>query len=206
MNAEYLLDAIGLLDDDLIQEAEEYSRPRKRMNYRAWISLAACLAVVITIGYGITHMEMGGGANSGGGAANQTAAGSAPASEPPSAGSMYGDVESNGHGQGGPSDNGLNSTVTPESPSASVNWPRAIRVDGTVYWATEEYIQLEPEEKEVRYTTSFADSSEPGEDGQASFEPVGSPYVVLEDGTVAVLHDGEAGSWQVYDPVPPWEE
>ena len=33
MNAGDILDAIGLLDDSLIQEAEEYSRPRKQAGF-----------------------------------------------------------------------------------------------------------------------------------------------------------------------------
>lgn len=60
MNAEYLLDAVGLLDDDLIREAEEYSRPRR--DYRPWIGLAASFAIVLTLGYALTHLGMGGGA------------------------------------------------------------------------------------------------------------------------------------------------
>ena len=59
--------------------------------------------------------------------------------------------------------------------------------------------------RQSRYTTSCLNIWEPEEDGQANFEPVGSPYVVLDNGTVAVLHDGE-NSWQIYDSVPPWEK
>lgn len=60
MNAEYLLDAVGLLDDGLIREAEEYRRPRR--DYRPWIGLAASFAIVLTLGYALTHLGMGGGA------------------------------------------------------------------------------------------------------------------------------------------------
>lgn len=63
MNREELLQAVGLLDDDLIQEAEAYRRPER--NYRPWISLAACLAVVLVLGYGVTHLRMGGGMSGG---------------------------------------------------------------------------------------------------------------------------------------------
>ena len=49
MSREHLLEAIGLLDDDLIREAEEYRRSRR--NYRPWISLAACLVVVLALVY-----------------------------------------------------------------------------------------------------------------------------------------------------------
>lgn len=61
MNAEYLLDAIGRLDDDLVREAERYRRPRAR--YGRLLGWAACFAVVISLGYVLTHVGgMGGGA------------------------------------------------------------------------------------------------------------------------------------------------
>ena len=45
MTREHLLAAMGLLDDDLIREAEE-PVSRKKWNREAWISLAACLAMM----------------------------------------------------------------------------------------------------------------------------------------------------------------
>ena len=54
MTREHLLEAMGLLDDDLIREAEEPVN-RKKWNREAWISLAACLAIVLTIGYGVVQ-------------------------------------------------------------------------------------------------------------------------------------------------------
>lgn len=70
MNAEYLLDAIGLLDDGLLREAEEYRRPRR--DYRRWIGLAATFAVVLTLGYAAFFLRLGGGMNqsASGGATN----------------------------------------------------------------------------------------------------------------------------------------
>ena len=44
------------------------------------------------------------------------------------------------------------------------------------------------------------------EDGQANFLPVGHSYVLLDDGTAAVLEDEETNSWRIYDSVPPWEK
>lgn len=61
MNAEYLLDAIGRLDDDLVKEAENYRRPKVR--YGRLLGLAASFAVVLLLGYGATHFGMGGGAS-----------------------------------------------------------------------------------------------------------------------------------------------
>ena len=57
MNTEHILDAIGLLDDDLIREAEEYSRPRVRHSYGTWLGLAASFAVVLTLGSGVGSKE-----------------------------------------------------------------------------------------------------------------------------------------------------
>lgn len=54
MTREHLLETMGLLDDDLIREAEE-PVSRRKWNRDAWISLAACLAIVLTIGYGVVY-------------------------------------------------------------------------------------------------------------------------------------------------------
>ena len=62
MTAEYLLEAMGLIDDDLIQDAEVRPAPRPARSWRQqWGALAACLAVVVALGYGVTHLPMGGG-------------------------------------------------------------------------------------------------------------------------------------------------
>lgn len=74
MNAEYLLDAIGRLDDDLVREAERYRRPKAR--YGRLMGLAACFAVAVALGYVLTHLGMGGGAPLSAGGGN----GGAPAS------------------------------------------------------------------------------------------------------------------------------
>ena len=69
MNSEYLLDAMGLLDDDLIAEAEEpltAQTPAPVLWFRRWGgSIAACLAVA-ALGWVFTHIGMGGGGASGG--------------------------------------------------------------------------------------------------------------------------------------------
>ena len=62
MNSEFLLRAIGLLDDDLIDEAlrPAASRPSLLAQARRWASVAACLALLLTAGYFVTHLGMGG--------------------------------------------------------------------------------------------------------------------------------------------------
>ena len=52
MNEEFLLQAVGHIDEDLIAEAEEY-RPAKRPSLRRPLAgLAACLAVVFGLYWG----------------------------------------------------------------------------------------------------------------------------------------------------------
>lgn len=118
MNAEYLLDAIGLLDDGLIREAEEYSRPRR--DYRPWIGLAASFAVILTLGYALTHLNlgMGGSAAPGngmsGGAAGSPAGsyGGAEAPPPASAEGPDGSGPQSGEGPGSPD------AAAPQEPGA----------------------------------------------------------------------------------------
>ena len=77
MTAEYLLEAMGLIDDDLIQDAEVRPAPRPARSWRQrWGALAACLAVVIALGYGVAHLPMA--AKSSSSTASDAACGSAP--------------------------------------------------------------------------------------------------------------------------------
>lgn len=76
MTAEYLLEAMGLIDDDLIQDAEVRSASRpSSLRWQRWSALAACLAVVVALGYGVTHLPMGGGNKSSASPSDDTAAG-----------------------------------------------------------------------------------------------------------------------------------
>ena len=78
MNEEFLLQAVGHIDEDLIVQAEEY-RPAKRPSLRRPLAgLAACLAVVFGLYWGMNNLGMGSGASngsasaSGGGASSET--------------------------------------------------------------------------------------------------------------------------------------
>ena len=81
MTSEQLLDAIGLLDDDLIQEAERFSPRRGQVHAGRWLGLAASLLVVMGLGYGVLRLGLsnktsGSGADqwyAGGGAASAPA-------------------------------------------------------------------------------------------------------------------------------------
>ena len=99
MNAEHILDAVGMLDDDLVREAEEYSRPKARRGYGAWMGWAASFAVVLVLGYGLVRF----GAGSGGGAAGNAPAASAPATSAPMGGAEQ-DGEVNGGAAASPGD------------------------------------------------------------------------------------------------------
>ena len=192
MNAEYLLDAVGLLDDDLLREAEEYHRPRR--DYRPWIGLAACLAVVLTLGYALTHIRMGGGGAAPG---NQMSGGAASAP----AGS-YGGAEAlppeeappaSAEGPDGSSMQGGGST--PADPCAPVEAETlAVLIDGGLYRSTGEIIQLSPDEGEVQYGLSWHDE----ESGEDRVEP--RRWLMLEDGTVAVSWDTQEHGWLVFAP------
>ena len=207
MNSEYLLDAIGQLDDELVREAERYRRPKVR--YGRLMGLAASFAVVIALGYVLTHV---GGMN--GGSAPSLSAGGSSSAPAGGGGAASGDnsgaprSEDSAFEPESPGETALSSPSgeNAEAPGEAGDWLFAIRVDGTVYRATEEYIHLDPEEGDIRYTTSFINSAEPEEDGQANFEPVGRAYTVLEDGRVAVRHGEETDSWRIYDSAPPWEK
>ena len=78
MTAEYLLEAIGLIDDDLIRDAEAPVRRRPASAWqKQWGALAACLALVAALGYGATHLPVTSGSSN-----SAAPAASAGASEP----------------------------------------------------------------------------------------------------------------------------
>lgn len=78
MTSEYLLDAMGLLDDDLIQDAEEGARPA--FGWQRWGTLAACLVLVVVLGYGASQLGTGrDGSGSAGGGLPSTSSGEASA-------------------------------------------------------------------------------------------------------------------------------
>ena len=64
MTADFLLDAMGRIDDDLIQDAEVLPAPALLHSARRWTNrlstLAACLVLVAALGYVISNLGMGG--------------------------------------------------------------------------------------------------------------------------------------------------
>lgn len=172
MSAEHLLAAIGLLDDDLIQEAERARRP----NYGKWIAWAASLALVITLGYGITHPGAGG--STGG------ASGNASNGTPSAGGEMLPSEGASGSGA---------ETPCPESPdlpnSGAGNMEPAIMLDGVLYSSTGLAVEEEISEADIRPVTSYTNAV-PEMDGQTNFsQDLSAKYARVPEG-LAVWMDG----------------
>lgn len=129
MNAEFLLQAMGLLDDDLVEEALQPAAPRPSLltQTRRWVSMAACLAVLLTAGYLITHLGMGGGSS---GSASASAGGSAPSTDTSPDGAAGGTGSNSAAGAAEPQEGGtiflanqvycLTGEALPELPEGAV--------------------------------------------------------------------------------------
>lgn len=89
MTSEHLLEAMGLLDDDLILQAER-APARRPVPWQQWLGLCACLALVFLVGRGMVE-NWGGSSNTSSGASASTSAG---------AGEPSGDVGSAGTSSG----------------------------------------------------------------------------------------------------------
>ena len=90
MTSEHLLEAMGLLDDSLILQAE--LRPVRRSGrWGQWLGVCACLALVIFIGRGMVENWSSGSSNTSSGAgASTSAGGGAPSGDAGSAGASSG--------------------------------------------------------------------------------------------------------------------
>lgn len=72
------------------------------------------------------------------------------------------------------------------------DYPATINVNGTNYYSTNTAVPVEVDASVIKYTTSYAENGVPTKDGEANFNrDLGSPYALLEDGTVVVLIDNE---------------
>lgn len=137
MTAEYLLHAIGLLDDDLVAQAEAPASAGRTRLRRTWASLAACLALCAAIGWGVMFLSMDGGESgaAAGGANESSAAGS------PAPGGAEADEE------GGPSP--------------------MIRLDGVLYQSTGVAVPGEVEESASRFSPYAPEGLENGQNNFA---------------------------------------
>ena len=78
--AEKFFDAITQVREDLVEEALDYRFTRRRtIHWQRYVPLAACLALVVCIGYLAANLRMGGmnAATGNGGGDNSAAAGEA---------------------------------------------------------------------------------------------------------------------------------
>ena len=195
MNAEYLLEAVGLIDDDLIAGAMEaparQAAPRPRL--RRWAALAACLALAAALGRFALPAMTGGmiGSESTGDAASPNSSSGGGGAGPSLSGAAG---EGDSAGQAAPEEPGCDS----ESTAGDRNF--AVMVDGTVYWYTGRVLAGEVDPSDIRGNTVYTDTALPEAEGEANF--TGScPYALTGDGA-AVLMEGE---WVLFSPTPPWE-
>ena len=195
MNAEYLLEAVGLIDDDLIAGAMEaparQTAPRPRL--RRWAALAACLALAAALGrFALPDMRNGTVSGDAAGDAASPNSSSGGGGAGPSLDGAAGEEDS--AGQAAPEEPGC------DSESAAGDRSFAVMVDGTVYWYTGRVLAGEVDPSDIRGNTVYADAALPEAEGEANF--TGScPYALTADGA-AVLMDGE---WVLFSPTPPWE-
>ena len=89
MTREELLEAIGRVDDDLIQEAEDYRRPARRLGLTHWRPLAGGLAACLVLA-AVPYLPFG---MSGGDNTTSGAAGSSSAAQDSGSGSWSGSGE-----------------------------------------------------------------------------------------------------------------
>ena len=88
MTSEHLLEAMGLLDDDLIVQAER-APARKPVPWQRWLGLCACLALVFLVGRGVVQNWSGSNSSNGAGAST-SAGGGAPSGDVGSASTSSG--------------------------------------------------------------------------------------------------------------------
>lgn len=173
MNEEFLLQAIGHIDEELIVQAEEYRPARHSRSWQRPVAgLAACLAIVFALRWGMNHLGMG---SAGGASGNSMASGSGEA----------------------PQENETTTSTDNSYHSNSGDWCPAIMVDGQLYWSTGEILSA-VEESVPLDTTTYTDGL-PDQDGEANFAREGALYSRTEEG-VAVQLDG---AWVLFLPERP---
>ena len=89
MTPEFLLEAMGLLDDDLILQAEG-APAHKPVPWQRWLGLCACLALVFFVGRGVVQNWSGSNTSGSAGASASNGAGS------PSSGNAWGSAGTSG--------------------------------------------------------------------------------------------------------------
>ncbi len=197
MNTEHILDAIGLLDDDLIREAERYSCPRVRHSYGTWLGLAASFAVVLALGYGAVNL--GGGGNKSCTASSAQLSGGAEC--------LPGEAMSGGTDGENTVYDSLEPTPEPTEPTpgaVSAEFSQnggdvfraAIMVDGVLYWSTGRPFSGEVDG--AQNVTAYINTV-PEMDGQTNFSQDLSARYAMTDQGLAVEMDGV---WVLFETAP----
>ncbi len=192
MTSEFLLEAMGLLDDGLILDAERRAA-KKAVPLPKLLGWAACLALAAVLGYGISHFDLGmGSGNSAAPAASKPAA-SAPAASAPAASTPAASTPAAGQSEN------TGGAGAPQEEYSGTRCP-AIMADGVLYWSTGRQIPVEPDPGVIETSDSYTDG-EPSENGQNNFSRESVSYAQIDMG-LAVLIDGE---WVLFTPFPPEE-
>lgn len=203
MTPEHLLDAMGLLDDSLIQQAEEYAVSRRRTNYGTWLAWAASFAVVLVLGYGLARPDLGGmsgggsmpsedsltGENQAGSSSYVFGSASQEGSPVPDAGDSSGWNFTNSGGT---------EPVQPGEPDGAAGMHQhAIMVDGILYHSTGTELDIAPEAHAVHTVTAYINTV-PEMDGQTNFsQDLSARYAMTDQGLVVEME----GKWILFEPV-----
>ena len=79
--ADIIFDAITNIKEDLIDAALDYRFPQKRIHWQRYMSMAACLALVVTVGFAATRLGISGGSSKSDCGGNMTTDSAAPEAE-----------------------------------------------------------------------------------------------------------------------------
>ena len=158
---EKLFDAVTGIDEGLVESTQTYVFRKKTRTWQRIASLAACLLVVASIGFGILQMASIGGSNS---AANSSGAASESGSDAGTAGGSSGDA---GAAAGDTADGGA---------------PALTTFTATVLEVSEGYLLVEPVEGDAMLAT--ADRI------LVSVSGLTLPDGVAEGAVVAITFDG----------------
>ena len=152
MNEEFLLQAVGHIDEDLIVQAETYRPVRRSRSWQRPLSaLAACAAVAFVLYWGAGSLRMG---------SSNSASGSTGGGETTASSS-------------GDSSNG-------NFPGETQDFCPAILVDGQLYWSSGEVLSS-VDESAILGTTTYTDGI-PDQDGQSNAVPEGAHYARTDGG------------------------
>ena len=80
---------------------------------------------------------------------------------------------------------------------SSADYPCAIRVNGTVFWQTDEKFSEDFSKYTVKKVTAYSENGTPQNDGESNFDrKCTTEYIILDEKTIVVnLQDGLVGYW-----------